>query len=218
MSAASPFAAAGQLPGWFGKLPGLGDFAHRRLPEDFREHWDQWLQGGLLQLRQRHADWTARYLEGSLWFFVLAPGVAGTRAWAGLLMPSVDGVGRYFPFTVAAELAQPPQELPPEAWPALAHWWQPLAQAALAALDQDLDAAGFDALLARETDGGTAAPGDASAPDWPADGQSLWLTDPADAATSSLRTAGLPRGARFDRLFGFAEEDAGLPALGTLQP
>ncbi|MGO8543079.1 TagF domain-containing protein, partial [Rhizobium leguminosarum] len=31
------------LPAWFGKLPGMGDFAHRRLPQDFLAAWDQWL-------------------------------------------------------------------------------------------------------------------------------------------------------------------------------
>ena len=37
-------AASNMAPGWFGKLPGMGDFAHRRLPEPFRSAWDRWLQ------------------------------------------------------------------------------------------------------------------------------------------------------------------------------
>ena len=31
------------VPGWFGKLPGLGDFASRRLPDTFVAAWDRWL-------------------------------------------------------------------------------------------------------------------------------------------------------------------------------
>ena len=198
------FNAPDALPGWFGKLPGMGDFAHRRLPESFRERWDEWLQIGLLQLRQRHADWTAHYLQSPLWFFVLAPQVVGERPWLGVLMPSVDGVGRYFPFTLARELAVPLQSLAPPYWPALAHGWRHAAHCALAALEQDLDAAGVDALLARPPE--AAAPAEAfpaAMPDWPEDGQSLWLTDLGDARAPALRTAGLPRSERFARLFGF---------------
>ena len=120
------FCSPERLPGWFGKLPGLGDFAHRRLPEDFRERWDHWLQTGLLQLRRQHADWTAHYLQSPLWFFALAPQVAGARPWIGVLMPSVDGVGRYFPFTIACELAVPLDTLSHSAWTALARWWRRL--------------------------------------------------------------------------------------------
>jgi len=194
------------LPGWFGKLPGMGDFAHRRLPEAFRAAWDQWLQGGMTQLRLRHADWTARYLEGPLWFFALAQDVAGPAPWLGVLMPSVDGVGRYFPFAVACELRQPLQALPAAAWPAMARWWQCAAQAALEGLDQDLDAARFDAALARRFD--EAAGTDAGRPPaWPAAGQSLWLTHPSGEG-QRLLSAGLPRGERFERLFGFSCEAA----------
>lgn len=198
------------LPGWFGKLPGMGDFAHRRLPDAFRERWDHWLQVGLTQMRQQHSDWTARYLEGPLWFFVLAPEVAGPRPWVGVLMPSVDGVGRYFPFTVACELAAPLSELPARHWPALARWWQHAAHAALQALEQDLDGARFDALLACAP--GTTLDAALAPPVWPGEGQSLWMTDLGDAQAPSLRTACLPRGARFDRLFGF-DEPAEAPPL-----
>jgi hypothetical protein len=76
----SVFASA-ELPGWFGKLPGMGDFAHRRLPESFRAVWDPWLQRGLARLRDRHADWTSHYLEAPIWCFALGvcfprPGLA----------------------------------------------------------------------------------------------------------------------------------------------
>lgn len=208
MRAAHFLAEPQVLPGWFGKLPGIGDFAHRRLPAEFRAAWDGWLQEGLMQLRLRHeGDWRARYLEGPLWFFVLAPGVADGEAWAGVMMPSVDGVGRYFPFTVAAPL----QGTMPAAaeWPALLAWWRCAAQAALQALEQDLDAAAFDALLAA-MNGSTGAPTEAGeAPAWPTHGQSLWLTQPETTGAPVLTAAGLPRGARFDLLFGFDDRTEG---------
>ena len=198
------------LPGWFGKLPGMGDFAHRRLPEAFRARWDQWLQHGMMQLRLRHEDWTARYLEGPVWFFALAQDVAGPACWVGVVMPSVDGVGRYFPFAVACELRRPWQSLPAAAWPALHRWWQRAAQAALEGLDQDQDAARFDDTLARlfadaEDAVGPDAPG--PAPAWPAGGQSLWLTHPGGEG-QRLLSAGLPREERFDLLFACAQAPA----------
>ncbi|RZI70695.1 MAG: type VI secretion system-associated protein TagF [Variovorax sp.] len=191
--------AVGALPGWFGKLPGIGDFAHRRLPEAFRETWDTWLQTNLLTLRERHEDWVARYLEGPLWFFVLGEQVAGANAWIGVLMPSVDGVGRYFPFTLAAELALPPD-------PArMQHWWTHASQAALEGLEQDLDAVAFDALLTRRFEGTAPVDGTGVLPALPQSGQSVWCTDPADAGAAQMTTAGLPRGPRFEALFGFAD-------------
>lgn len=192
------------LPGWFGKLPGMGDFAHRRLPESFRGRWDPWLQQGMMQLRLRHEDWTARYLEAPVWFFALAQDVAGPACWVGIVMPSVDGVGRYFPFAVACELRQPWQSLPAAAWPALHRWWQRAAQAALEGLDQDQDAARFDATLARLFNDDAAGQDDPGpAPSWPAGGQSLWLTHPGGEG-QHLLSAGLPREERFGLLFACA--------------
>lgn len=201
----------GTLPGWFGKLPGIGDFAHRRLPEAFRARWDQWLQTGLLRLRGSRDDWTARYLDGPLWFFLLGTEVAGQCAWLGVLMPSVDGVGRYFPFTLAVELDDLPGAAADPADPAharLQRWWALAAQAALAGLEQDLDAVGFDALLARlfVPANGAAPDGGATPVQLPLAGQSHWWTDPARPEGSPMTAAGLPRDGQFDVLFGCDRE------------
>ena len=96
-------------PGWHGKLPALGDFASRRLDQAFLDAWDDWLSKGLLSLRQALGpSWLDAYLSSPSWRFLLLPGVLagapGTQAWAGVLMPSVDRAGRYFPFTIAQPL------------------------------------------------------------------------------------------------------------------
>lgn len=89
-------------PGWFGKLPNLGDFASRRLPDAFVHRWDRWLQRSLASARdQLGAHWLDSYLVAPIVRFWLRPGLAGECAWAGLMMPSVDRVGRHFPLTVA---------------------------------------------------------------------------------------------------------------------
>ena len=41
-----------------------------------------------------------------IWRFALAPGVAGPLPMLGVMMPSVDRVGRQFPLTLAAPMAE----------------------------------------------------------------------------------------------------------------
>jgi type VI secretion system protein ImpM len=205
------FACATELPGWFSKLPGMGDFAHRRLPESFRSVWDAWLQRGLARLRDRHADWTDRYLEAPIWCFALGARVAGERAWIGVLMPSVDGVGRYFPFTLCVELDDTVgTSLRGEALGAALQWWAVAAQAALEGLEGDMDAVRFDAGLGAlfgAAAGLGARSGAVEAIDLPAAGSSLWLADPAGEGGLRMLCAGLPRDEEFDSLFlGFAGE------------
>jgi len=200
-SSSSLFAST-ELPGWFGKLPGMGDFAHRRLPESFRTVWDQWLQRGLARLRDRHADWTTYYLEAPIWCFALGPQVAGERAWIGVLMPSVDGVGRYFPFTLAVELGEVSDSLQGEALSAALHWWALGTQAALEGLEGDLDALRFDAVLGRLFVAAAAGSVDGvESLELPAAGASLWLGDPAVEGGVRMLATGLPRDAQFEALF-----------------
>ena len=95
----------GDLPtvGFYGKLPCRGDFIQRRVPREFVEPWDAWLQECLTQSRgQLQERWLDAYLVSPVWRFALAGGVCGEAAYAGVLLPSVDLVGRYFPLTLVA--------------------------------------------------------------------------------------------------------------------
>jgi type VI secretion system protein ImpM len=126
------------IPGWYGKLPALGDFASRRLPPDFVRAWDEWLQEALRAARAALGEsWHDCYLTTPIWRFALLPGLAGDIGWAGILMPSVDRVGRQFPLTVAAPLT-------PQAEAEIifggAGWFARLEDAALAVLDVTRDA------------------------------------------------------------------------------
>lgn len=139
-------------PGWHGKLPSLGDFASRRLPHEFVEAWDGWLAGGLAALKQDAPDaWLDGYLASPIWRFLLLPGVlppnCGEHCWAGVLMPSVDRAGRYFPFTVTAPLPAPPRG--PEAFAALDRWLHALDDLAADALHDDWPVAELESQLAR---------------------------------------------------------------------
>jgi type VI secretion system protein ImpM len=91
--------------GWYGKLPTLGDFASRRLPHHFISAWDAWLQTAISASRdQLGENWLNVYLTSPMWRFALMQGACTPEAWAGVMLPSVDKVGRYFPLTVAMQL------------------------------------------------------------------------------------------------------------------
>lgn len=122
--------------GFYGKLPCRGDFLQRRAPQDFVDVWDAWLQECIHESRQRLQDnWLNTYLTGPVWRFVFASGVCGERAYAGILVPSVDRVGRYFPLTIATSQAG---EVNPLQLPGAADRWFDAAEAiALRALDDD---------------------------------------------------------------------------------
>jgi type VI secretion system protein ImpM len=135
----------GAIPGWYGKLPFLGDFASRRLPPEFIRTWDVWLQEVLHATRTSLGEeWLDRYLTMPIWRFVLLPELVEPSGWAGVLMPSVDRVGRQFPLTLAVAL--PSDEAVAYAVFDGADWFANLEEAALGVLDpahspDDLDMA-----------------------------------------------------------------------------
>lgn len=91
--------------GAFGKMPVLGDFFRVNLPQGFIDPWDQWLQQRMLAVQGAlGARWRDCYMSAPIWRFALSPGLAGPQAMLGVMMASVDRVGRLFPLTLAAPL------------------------------------------------------------------------------------------------------------------
>jgi len=137
---------ANTIVGFYGKLPVVGDFISRRLPNEFIGPWDDWLQSSIATSREQlGGNWLASYLTSPIWRFLLSPGLCGSHAVAGIVMPSVDKVGRYFPLTVAVLFEQPPQL--PFLFSSGNAWFEQLEDAALAALEGSLDLTAFDQLL-----------------------------------------------------------------------
>lgn len=122
-------------PGIYGKLPALGDFVSLRLARSFTDPFDRFLQDGIGVSRdQLGAGWLDAYLVGPVWRFLIGPGACGPAAVAGVLMPSVDRVGRYFPLALASTLedcANPPDVL------AASTWYDALEHAALGTLAEE---------------------------------------------------------------------------------
>lgn len=107
--------------GLYGKLPAKRDFVAHDVARPFLAAWEPWLQAGVATSRLRLGGvWRDAYLQAPLWRFWLGRGICGSEA-LGILMPSVDGVGRYFPLTLVAfaepgEAILPPDSNPHEGW------------------------------------------------------------------------------------------------------
>lgn len=87
--------------GLFGKLPSKRDFVTVNLPREFVTAWEQWLEQCMSVSRTTHAEnWAEVYSTAPFWRFWLGADVLGVSA-AGVIMPSIDGVGRQFPLTIA---------------------------------------------------------------------------------------------------------------------
>ena len=132
--------------GFYGKLPVYGDFIQKRLPTDFINPWHEWLQSGMVACREKDPDgWMSFYLNCPAWSFVLSAGTCGEQAVAGVTIPSVDRVGRYFNFTMASIL-------PPDTAPAIfagtySKWFDGLEDLALSVLEQEMDQDGIEDLI-----------------------------------------------------------------------
>lgn len=100
---------AGLAFGVFGKLPWAGDFVQHGLPARFVTPWDGWLSSMLAESRATlAARWDDAYLLSPPWRFRLDAGLIGKTGWAGVLVSSVDRVGRHFPLTLAQECEDGP--------------------------------------------------------------------------------------------------------------
>lgn len=91
--------------GLYGKLPSHGDFLRRRVSDDFVRVWDEWLQECMAASRAALGErWLDVYLTSPVWRFAADAGAFGPAPVVGVMVPSVDRVGRYFYLALIAEL------------------------------------------------------------------------------------------------------------------
>lgn len=91
-------------PGYYGKLPSRGDFIGAGLSAPVVNAWDLWIGARLLDSRAAfEAEWTGVWLVAPVWHCALPGGQCGPRPLSGLMLPSIDKVGRYFPLLLAVE-------------------------------------------------------------------------------------------------------------------
>lgn len=138
-------APAAIVAGFYGKLPARGDFVCLALPGDFTQPWDRWLQTVISGSRVRMGqEWLPAFLESPVWRFALPAGLCGARSVLGLMLPSVDRAGRYFPLTFAALVPLGADDMNQSAAEA---WLDRCEAAGRAALEQDAGPEQLGAML-----------------------------------------------------------------------
>jgi len=91
--------------GFYGKLPSHGDFVSMGLGHSLQSALDAWMQAGLQAAQQELGeDWKRRFRSMPAWRFIIERGLWGPATVAGVLLPSLDRVGRSFPLVIAAQL------------------------------------------------------------------------------------------------------------------
>ncbi|MFV0491061.1 MAG: type VI secretion system-associated protein TagF [Pseudorhodobacter sp.] len=88
--------------GYFGKVPSQGDFVMRGLSRPVADVLDQWMRECIrASQRQMGRKWLDAFLVAPIRRFALPNGTVGADPLLGVIMPSVDRIGRYFPLIVA---------------------------------------------------------------------------------------------------------------------
>jgi type VI secretion system protein ImpM len=120
----------------FGKLAAKRDFIALYAPRDFLQAWEPWMQGGISASRQALGEaWHQAFLTAPIWRFWLGADICGVSV-TGAFMPSLDGIGRYYPLTVFA-CAPPGQAILPPDLDAHEDWFAAVEEFLLATLDRD---------------------------------------------------------------------------------
>ncbi len=129
--------------GLYGKLPMKRDYVRVATPDAFLERWEPWIHGGIAASRSAlGAQWQDIFLRAPIWRFWLGASICGRPA-MGSFMPSVDGVGRFFPLTAFA-CGEPGSAFPvPQQDPQTA-WFADVEAMLLGALEED---AAYDRVL-----------------------------------------------------------------------
>ncbi|MBE3639054.1 type VI secretion system-associated protein TagF [Mangrovicoccus algicola] len=136
--------------GWgaCGKIPALGDFLRFGLPPGLVRAWDGWLAAAMEEAAaELGPGWDAAYMSAPIWRFTLPAGLVWDQAVTGVLMPSIDRVGRRFPLALMTVL-QGPRALLPAVHLGDGTPFAALEAAALDMLGDDADRAALEARLA----------------------------------------------------------------------
>jgi type VI secretion system protein ImpM len=197
-------------PGFFGKVPARGDFLDRRMPAGFQAAWEAWLSALVVAAQSALGSaWPEGWLTAPLWHFTLGRDIVPPFGAAGVVLASVDRVGRFFPFSIIGAAA-------PQQGRSADDWARAAEALAIAALEDDFSPDRLDEQL-RDlapppavsgagqqdgvwalpiADGWPVAPLDAlseSARLPPAPGQSAWWCRGSDRMVPlHLRLSGLP--------------------------
>ncbi|WP_337270437.1 type VI secretion system-associated protein TagF [Oryzifoliimicrobium ureilyticus] len=93
--------------GFFGKVPTHGDFISEGLDRDLVTLIDEWLRSGLHACAEAFPGrWGDLFAASPPRRFIIERGVWGASAYAGVLLPNKDRVGRRYPFLLLAQMSE----------------------------------------------------------------------------------------------------------------
>ncbi|MDO5528023.1 MAG: type VI secretion system-associated protein TagF [Paracoccus sp. (in: a-proteobacteria)] len=140
--------APSPLPaGYFGKVPTQGDFVFRGLPLSLNDRLDAWLRQSVQSSqRQMGREWLPAFLVAPVWRMAITPGLFGPDALVGVMMPSVDRAGRYFPLVIAAPI--PGLRASAADLARMTTWFDAAEETALSTLDPHFSLGWFDEQIA----------------------------------------------------------------------
>jgi type VI secretion system protein ImpM len=165
--------------GLFGKLPSKRDFVAINAPRRFLTAWENWVQAGLASSREQlGTGWQEAYLSAPIWRFWLGAEIGGAET-VGALMPSVDGVGRYFPLTVFAA-APEGMIIDPPTIDSMDEWFGSIEASMLGVLDTTEPDGPADLAERLPAPPARARPETPAPPLHPATGLAVWLA-PGDS-------------------------------------
>jgi type VI secretion system protein ImpM len=123
--------------GLFGKLPAKRDFIALFVPRALLDVWEPWMQAAMSGSREMLKErWQQIFLTAPIWRFWLGAEICGTTV-GGAFMPSLDGVGRYYPLTLFAP-ADAGSAIPPPDLDAQDDWFAAGEEFLLSALGRDV--------------------------------------------------------------------------------
>lgn len=200
--------------GYMGKVPARGDFLTHSVHPEIRDLFFEWCQASLAVSRdQLGDDWMDAYMTAPIWHFCASPGSLAETGVIGTMIPSVDRVGRHFPFMVVADY----NGVALEAW-RQPDWAAAMEDCILAVLEDNWSEESWrlqlngieqpDALRGRLTwpsgQGNLMIPGAARESEWldallkRESGQAVWWTQgSAFVDPATLLTDGLPKVGQF---------------------
>lgn len=186
--------------GFFGKLPSHGDFVSMGLGRGLQASLDAWLQAGLQAAQQELGrDWEHRFRAMPGWRFIVERSLWGPATLAGVLVPSLDRVGRSFPLVIVAQLhrfTEHPRQLYLDAT-----WFTAAEAIAETSAYRDFDINHFTASLKRlrilrPSDLAESEVMENASPR----GTLWWRIDPQEQRARGFRTGGAPKPVEFLRL------------------
>ncbi|MGB2221345.1 type VI secretion system-associated protein TagF [Neptunomonas sp.] len=97
---------AGLAIGIYGKLPSHADFVSVNVDSELTAELYDWMQTVIFKSKEvmSDSDWLTAYLVSPIWRFYLPVTEHRKGAVTGIMLPSVDSVGRYFPIFLLFKL------------------------------------------------------------------------------------------------------------------